>query len=444
MRVLFVIFFLFFVTLLYGSEPRAFKIEATALGYTPSYPNTPVESRYHLELQHRSKQGTRVPYRFSLDLWGEIPQQTADWFDVPEAFLGLEGIPAFATRGFAGMTRNAGMTLRAGRILPEWAKNDMEGPIRKIFPKFIIDPLTETQDGWVGIQASYQKSLLGIELFYSPLFVPNRGGIKFQKDSEGRLSSHSRWLPMLFEEVKIGSGMIPLHYTLHAPSLGEILFKQSGLMRISLNARWLEVAILGARFFKTEATLKHDVKLHIQDETGLSGRVHLYPEFAEERLLGFQAGLRWGEVVFFHEAAYFSQESKLRGGVGFQIKLDPPPSPRVGSRGMTVWRWFPSFTTAIHLAKNFESEAPSPIPSRPEKSWISKATFRPLEKSELSLSYETDLSMKSRILKCGLDVGPFSRMKFGIGFDILSGNDNSYWGMYRANDRLWVKGSYVF
>lgn len=392
----------------------SFKIESEQFGYAARHLNRSWESRYHLGIADRSKPEASLQYGFSADLWGIVPQQTSDWLDIPEAFIGYNV---------------SNVALQIGRILPAWAKNKFCGSLQeKIFPRFAIDPLTEFTDGIVGAYAVWGDNRWLIEFLYSPLFIPSRGGVKFENNSQGS-PSLSRWLPPLFEKVKIGDGVIPLGYTLHLPALSDVLFEQGGFARISFNTERFNVAAIAARFFKPQAELKHDEKLHIQHETSVEARAHLYPEFPEERAVGLQSRLKFGSIDFFNEAAYFDRESTFRNSSGLEIKTDQ--------------RWFPSFTTAIQFS-NSRSQTDAFIPSPPSNTWLSTVILHPLEISELFLSYETDFLMTQRILRGRLDLKPFSRMTTGVGFDMLSGDDKTYWGMFRSNDRLWVKASYVF
>ncbi len=407
---------------------QTLEAEAMALAYSSIHLNNQLESRYHLNLSHKSKKRPAwFQYGLSVDLWGVIPQQTSDWFDVREIFAGLN---------------SKNLNLRIGRILPDWAKRDIDtmcgGPLQKMFPKFVIDPLTNITDGIVGILGSYQRPIFQIELFFSPLFIPNRGGIRFEKTSDEHLSSVSRWLPPLFEEIKVGDAVIPIDYSLHLPSAKNVVLNQGGWLRISLQTERIRFAALGAAYLNPEPTLRHNAKLHIKDESLLEAMVHLYPEFIREQMIGFQSGVNiiqskiFWDIDFFYDGVYVDRESALKNMTGVQMK--------------TNRRWLPEWTVAALFTKNLRDAAipPSPLPSHPEQTLFSKIALRPSAASQFSLSCETDLSMRQRQLRGEVALGPFTQMKFGIGFDVISGEEQTYWGMFRANDRIWMKGSYVF
>lgn len=416
-RVLFRTVFFLFLSLPSAIASQTLEAETTALAYASPHLNHRLESRYHLYFSHRSDRLAKLQYGLSLDLWGLIPQDISDWVDVREAFIGLH---------------SKNLSLRLGRILPDWAKEEMDSPLQKIFPKFIVDPLTTITDGVVGILGSYQHLPFQMDLFFSPLFIPNRGGVRFEKGPDQRFGSISRWLPPLFDEVKVGDGVIPLDYALHLPAVKDILFRQGGFVRFSLQTKAAHLALMGADFFDPTPTLSYDAKLHIRDESLLQAMVHLYPEFSREQMLGFQSKTIWKNTELFNDGAYFNRESIFKNMTGIRIRTD--------------YRFFSEWVAAALFSKKVKdtTNAPSPIPDRAEETLFSKISFNLLPASQFSFSYETDFSMKQRVLRGSLSLGSFAQMQFGMGFDILSGEDQTYWGLFRGNDRMWMKGSYVF
>ena len=420
-RALFRTLLLLFLSIPNVIASQTLEAETTALAYASPHLNNQLESRYHLYFSRRSDPLAdplaQLQYGLSLDLWGLIPQDISDWVDVREAFAGLN-------------FKN--LNLQIGRILPDWAKQDIDSPLQKMFPKFTIDPLTHITDGIVGIYSHYQHSLLNIEFLYSPLFLPNRGGVRFEKGPDQRLGSISRWLPPLFNEVKVGDGVIPLDYALHLPAVKDILLRESGFIRFSLQTKAIQLTLVGADFFDPTPTLSYDAKLHIRDESLLQAMVHLYPEFSREQMLGFQSKTIWKNIELFNDGAYFNRESIFKNRTGIRIRTD--------HRFLSEWVAAALFSKHLKDTTN----APSPIPDRPEETLFSKISLNLWSASQFSFSYETDFSMKQKILRGSLSLGPFAQMQFGIGFDILSGEDHTYWGLFRGNDRIWLKGSYVF
>jgi hypothetical protein len=136
------------------------RAQAYGFSYPNEFQNKSIETRYRLTFKRAFRPYEGFQYAYHVDLWGLFPREAEDLFDFPEAYLSYRASP---------------LTLKLGRILPEWGTVPFYSPVKRIFSKFSIDHLSYQRDGLLGLQAAYHQRRFSYELFWSPAFIPDRG-----------------------------------------------------------------------------------------------------------------------------------------------------------------------------------------------------------------------------------------------------------------------------
>src|SRR3989338_161272 len=370
------------------------------------------------------------------DLWWAFPKTSSGWLGLQSAYVGWHSIYKHSIASF-----------KVGRILPDWGGPDEYSPIKQLFPKFAIDPLQTSANGVVGFLTSVQQDLLDIELILSPLFVPNLGGPIYDTNDKGKFYSPSRWALPLYYTATVGTAPVPLNYKLHIPKVSDVIFKAGWMIRMTLKDFFDQYKLSGimVNTYDPRPRIKIDGLLNIPQNSAVEGNVDVYPKFYRQFAYGLEGKVQNSFVDLSLESLYRipdnpegiredlaqSQEWKNAFFIQTKEKLWLPP--------VQVLLGFSS-TKQFHpyIDPNFK------IPSPSLHNFIGKISWKPIPKLSLFSASEVAFSLDQGLWKNGLLWVPISQINVSMGLDSIIGKDDTYWGQFRDNDRIWLRGAYAF
>ncbi len=405
------------VSLSWADSPYQMKAQFHGLSYASAYNEGSTEARYRFSFRKDVGNSHFFDYALQADLWKLTPREAADWIDVPEVYANL---------------KLENVSFKLGRILPEWGSVDFYSPVQDLFPKFSIDPLSYQKDGFVGLYGALDLDSWQFELLWNALFIPTRGGVRFETDDSGHFYVASRWGPPLHYRVNIGEANIPLDYNLHIPELKDVVFKNGGFIRTSYNSSPFRLSLIAANVPDPEPKIEYDAKLHILDESSLMGRVNLYPGFDRLWFLGVETQYIWRGFTLFNECAYLNHEvtapQQLKGITGFTLKI---PS---------YMKWI----TGVSYRKLLEDRKTSRLSeiTRSNPYFFSRVETNLFSWLSLAAFMESNFMLNDTVTSLKLAFSPRKNLEFSSGVDLLAGVDDSYWGQFRSHDRLWIKMRY--
>lgn len=411
-------FLLSYVSLAYPEM----KTNVQRFTYSSPYRDQSSEWRLHLSADYLKENQKGIGYRFSGDLWGLFPREASDWLDVREASLSYQKKP---------------FNFKAGRILLPWGGVELHSPHQKIFPLFSVDALTNVRDGIAGFYGSYRSGARVLyEALFSPLFLPNRGGARYETQDD-HFTIRSRWSLPLFYQVQIGEGWLPLDYTLHTPNVTDVLFHSAVAFRISREWSFFKGALLASHMMNPAPYLINDAKLYIKEESSVETRVHLYPRFFRFSSVGGEAALLLNPFSLLMETMAVRHENP---------DLNHELNHLVGVRYDQKYGIIQAGIVGIVFSKELGPSKKITLyqPEKPKSYLFTEMGLRFFQGVPFSFSAESDLLFKEFVMTPAVTLAFLNPLHIKAGVSTLVGEENTYWGSLRQHDRFWVEARYVF
>ncbi len=404
---------------------------------TPNKQGYSYESRLKVGVSVSKDLSRHFNYTVDGRVWGLMPKEASTWIDIRSAFLEWHNL------------QKSNLFVKVGRILPNWGGMDEYSPIKEIFPKLAIDPLEVRSNGLVGIYGRVEEDVLDFEALGSPIFIPNLGEALYATDTTGKFYSPSRWAMPLYDTATVGKASVPLDYKMHTPDIADVIFKLGGGARITLRDFYDQ--------YRFSALM-----IHAMDP---NGRMEVYGNLTtnpstKSKTMGSQVDL---SPRFFHHTVYALEGNIHSPAVDVHIEsmYRVPDNPQELPESMiapTEWKNFFAFQTkneisflpqlllGLVLTRQFDPyQDPSyKIPSRSLSNLVGKLYWKPLSKLSAFSASEIAVSMKEGIWKNGIEWTPLNRLSISSGLDLIMGKDDTYWGILRHQDRVWLRGTYAF
>jgi hypothetical protein len=180
-----------------------------------------------------------------------------------------------------------------GRKIEDWSVLDKTWGTGAFQPRFRWDYLRPQEVGLLGLYQEIESGSFRAMVFYSPLFVPDRGApLDF---TDGRIRSVSPWVVNPPYEIEIMRKKVPVHYEARMPKVSEIVRQDSVAGQVSLGYR---SGLWGSASYAykpmNQLLMSYEPRLSL-DENGSANAV-LYPRVAYHHLAGTDVGYR-GKTV---------------------------------------------------------------------------------------------------------------------------------------------------
>jgi len=401
---------------------------------TPNKEGHSYESRLKVGVSVSKAIGRHFGYDIDARVWGLMPREASMWIDIRSAYLEWHNL------------QTSNLFLKVGRILPNWGGMDEYSPIKEIFPKIMIDPLEVRSNGMVGVYGRVEEDILDFEVLGSPIFIPNLGGALYEENKDGKFYSPSRWAMPLYDTATVGKAAVPLDYKMHTPDAKDVIFKLSGGARITLRDFYdqYRFSALMMHGMDPNSRIKIYGKLTSAQGKGMEGKVDLYPLFFKHTLYAFEGTLHSPLLDVHMESVYRVPENPQNLGESMIAPIE--------------WKNFFAFQTkneisflpqlllGLVLTRQFDPyiDTDYKIPSRSLNNMVSKLYWKPLSKLSVFSASEVAVSFKEGIWKNGVEWTPFNRLSISTGLDLMMGKEDTYWGILRDQDRVWLRGTYAF
>lgn len=403
----------------------------------------PKGSFYETRLKFGLNTSYQLTHTFRLYLnsnfWGQTPKETSySFIDVESAFL-----------EWKMYEKTTDLTLQVGRILPNWGSVYPYSPIRQIFPSFSLDPLESRPSGMAGFYGKIQESRMDFEILASPLFIPNLGGASYKVSDSGELNSPSRWVLPIYKIAQVGTAKVPLTYKIHVPSAKDVVLKAGGAARLSFKDFYDQYRLSASIFHVVDPKprLKIDGKLAIQaqSQSHMSGEIDIIPQFYRQTVYALEAHLTGGYWLDVHaESAFRNPENpsdlredmiapqEWKNFIAFQTKHQKFLWPQA-LFGLSLTRQWDAY-----IDPNYK------LPTPASSHFFGKFDWKPFSKISFFTSSEVSTSLNEYFSRYGVEWAPFKALSFLGGIDFVSGENDTYWGFLRNNDRMWIRGVYEF
>jgi hypothetical protein len=183
----------------------------------------------------------------------------------------------------------APMRYTVGRKIEDWSLIDETWGTGAFQPRFRWDYLRPQEVGLLGLYQEFERGPFRATLFYSPVFVPDRGApLDF---ADGRIRSVSPWVVNPPYEIEVMRKKTPVHYEARIPKIGEIVRQDSVAGHVSLGNR---SGAWGAASYAykpmNQLLMSYEPYLPL-DQSG-PANVVLYPRVAYHHLAGADVGYR--------------------------------------------------------------------------------------------------------------------------------------------------------
>ncbi|MBI2608031.1 MAG: hypothetical protein HYW47_00315 [Deltaproteobacteria bacterium] len=405
----------------------AVELETNQYFYTSQYRESNFEQRYSLSVKAYSEKDQDFQYGLASYFWKLEPSEVAQWFEVSELFVGFQ-TPSWQ--------------VKLGRVLPQWGNLHSYSPVLKNFPYFSLDPLSNIQEGLVGAYFSYRGKKTKVEFLLSPLFIPLLGGPRLEGVGEDHLEVWSRWLPPLLYRAKMGGGILPVDYTVTLPKIVNVLFQNGAIVRWGAHNEVGSFSVHAASVINPSPRIRIEEKL-VPHKPEL--RAYLSPEFHREEMIGLDGQINFLGGSFFSEASYVRPRNphslleNMYKNASFKTLL-----------GIKIANasWLPHWIAGLSyekiLGQKTVDSTPGFLPHKSPFLFFTSLNLKPFHWSELGFMTETDSEFKEGVLRGSFGFFTFDSFSLSLGLDVLWGEDDTYWGQFRAHDRMWLKGTYVF
>lgn len=146
-------------------------------------------------------------------------------FESPEAYISTG--PRLSRRN----------ELSFGRRKMSWSRMDDEWQLGLWSPRFLWDPLHPEQIGMTGFFYRYESPQWKVQVFASPLTVPERT-FPVKEENGALISSSPLWKP-LPSRLMLSSGQeIDIRYRINQPSIGEVLINPALAVRVRYGEKY--------------------------------------------------------------------------------------------------------------------------------------------------------------------------------------------------------------
>lgn len=405
---------------------------------TPNKQGYTYESRLKVGVSVSKEWGHHFGYDFNARVWGLMPKEASTWIDIRSAYLEWHNL------------QKSNLFVKVGRILPNWGGMDEYSPIKEIFPKLVIDPLETRSNGMVGVYGRVEEDVLDFEVLGSPLFVPNLGGALYETDdATGKFYSPSRWAMPLYTQATVGKAPVPLDYKMHYPDIADVILKVGGGVRMTLRDFYDQYRFSALMMHGMDPNGRMEIHGQLTTSTPtksntIGGKVDMYPRFFKHTVYAFEGNIRSSTVDLHMESLY-------------RVPDNPQDLPEY-MVAATEWKNFFAFQTKNEISflpqlllglmhtRQFDpyKDPYYKIPSRPLNTIVGKLYWKPLSKLSAFSASEIALSLKEGIWKNGIEWTPLTRVGISGGLDFIMGQDDTYWGILRNQDRVWLRGTYAF
>ena len=404
---------------------------------TPNKEGHSYESRLKVGVSVSKAIGRHFGYDIDARVWGLMPREASMWIDIRSAYLEWHNL------------QTSNLFLKVGRILPNWGGMDEYSPIKEIFPKLMIDPLEVRSNGMMGVYGRIEEDILDFEVLGSPFFIPNLGAALYETDTSGKFYSPSRWAMPLYETATVGQAVVPLDYKMHAPDIADVILNLSGGARITLRDFYDQYRFSALMMHGMDPNGRMEVygKLTTNFSTqgkNIGGKVDLYPRFFKHTVYALEGTLHSSLVDVHMESMY-------------RVPDNPQDLPEY-MVAPTEWKSFFAFQTkneisflpqlllGLVLTRQFDpyQDPNYKIPSHSLNNIVGKLYWKPVSKLSAFSASEVAVSFKEGIWKNGVEWTPLNRLSISTGLDLIMGQDDTYWGILRHQDRLWLRGTYAF
>lgn len=173
-----------------------------------------------------------------------------------------------------------------GRKLVKWSELDHAWATGAFQPRFRWDYLRPQEVGLLGTYLGFERGPVKATVFYSPIYIPDRGApLDF---SGGRIRSVSPWMVNPPYQIEVLRKQVPIQYNAQIPSIGEIIQQHS----VGAQASFGEAS--GSRFSSSYAykplnqlLMSYTADLNLSTAGG--AQAVLYPRVAYHHLASFDA-----------------------------------------------------------------------------------------------------------------------------------------------------------
>ena len=400
-----------FLFLNFPTQAQSIETVMNGLFYAQPYRNQSQQWQMHLSGKKEGTLSSKLSYALQAKALLHFPREISDWMDIPEAYIQY--------------TRPQ-TTVSFGRKKKTWGNHALYSPARIILPTFEIDPLRQEKSGIFALTTTVRERDTELEFFYSPLFIPDLGGVRFQQ-SQNRFEILSRWSTPLFYRIKIGDTWLPLSYDLHIPELSDVLLKQSLGLRFQQSTPSQHFAFWFSYFHNPKSKLQHDAKLHIEEE-GLKSNVNLYPIFIPHIGFGFETLFPVASLGALFEIALMAP---------FQ---DPPHIQFLTSLQHPYFEI--GFKNELNLTQKEEGLVQEPVP--PKNFMFIQVQKRLTPSWTIQSNLERSLLTNEWVFQPKAAFDWKKNIVTTVGADILYGVQNTFWGNFREYDRVWFETKVTF
>ncbi|MBI4040625.1 MAG: hypothetical protein HY390_02030 [Deltaproteobacteria bacterium] len=393
-----------------------------------------LESRLQMTFQKRFE-SEHLVLGADTSFWASWPRETSFWGHVRSLYVGYQNV------------KDATVEMALGRTMPDWGGIDNYSPIKSLFPQFWLDPYYVRSDGMIGFYGRLKEDFVDVEVLLSPFFLPNLGGPRFDYDETGKFQSVSRWALPLYYQATVGSAEVPLRYYLHYPqNIFSVLRRNSGAIRLSIKDFLEGYQLSGFLLNGVDPAprLKILGRLDILDQKDFQGTVDIYPEFYRHTAYGFEFRLDRPTFRLNMESVYRIPENNIslepfmwraqewKNLISIQTKHQKPIWPEV----------LMGLASAVQF--NAYQDPYFKIPDPSLTHFFGELAWKLHKNVQLTQGAEVSVDFDEALMRHALSVTLTQQMNLRAGVDLMTGKDDTYWGYFRDQDRLWMGVQYAF
>jgi hypothetical protein len=345
-----------------------------------------------------------------------------------------------------------------GRKILNWSAIDENWGTGAFQPRFRWDYLRPQEVGLLGFYQEIERGPFRATLFYSPIFIPDRGApLDF---SDGRIRSVSPWVVNPPYEIEVMRKQVPVHYEARVPKVGDIVRQDSIAGQVALGEKY---GMWGSASYayKPMNQLLMSYEPHLSLSPDGTANAVLYPRVAYHHLAGTDVGYRGkaaaASLSFLadlprDEAPPISRTSQQ---VGNMFSVSPTVRWNVfgtgtNSGGMTL-SYLRVFGRDIPDSGTLSDGLSSEFDSRyPYKNAVLLSTQLPTwRRLSADARLLVDLENPGTIVSWYFQYAPAREWKLFLSTDVLSsysdeGDGTNFIRRYRENDRVAGGVTYVF
>lgn len=349
-----------------------------------------------------------------------------------------------------------------GRKLQSWGALDDTWGTGIFQPQFRWDYLRPQQVGLLGFYQDYEQGPVHTTLFYSPIFIPDRGApLDF---SDGRIRSISPWVVNPPYEVEIQRQQVPVHYDARIPKLGEIVRQNTFAGRVEVGEKrgfWGATAY--AYKPMNQLLMSYEGDLTAPAAGGGTANVILYPRVAYHHVatadVGYHGTQMGGFLSFMADIPKDDPQtlSRVSQQVGNFYSLSPtvvlnPFGQHANGGNMTLsylkvfGEDLPDTGPSIFVdGKTSEFDSRYPF----KNAFLFSAALPTWRRLSTDVKLLVDLENPGTIVSWYFQYEPQKEWHLFLSTDVLSsfsdqGDGTNFISRYRENDRVTGGVSYAF